>query len=74
MSSAVVTEAAGGMGLATTPGNQAAGRMEAAKNAIPLGRVATADEIARWVPLLAGPHAGFMTGESVVLAGGDLMR
>jgi 3-oxoacyl-[acyl-carrier protein] reductase len=48
--------------------------MEAAKNAIPLGRVATADEIARWVLLLAGPHAGFMTGESVVLSGGDVMR
>ena len=61
-------------GWVATPGNQATGRMDAAKNSIPLGRVATAEEIARWVLLLAGPHAGFMTGESIVLSGGDVMR
>jgi 3-oxoacyl-[acyl-carrier protein] reductase len=48
--------------------------MEAAKASIPLGRVATAEEIARWVLLLAGPHAGFITGECVVLSGGDVLR
>ena len=61
-------------GWVDTPGNRATGRMEAAKASIPLGRVATADEIARWVLLLAGPHAGFMTGESIVLSGGDVLR
>jgi 3-oxoacyl-[acyl-carrier protein] reductase len=61
-------------GWVVTPGNQATGRMEAAKDSIPLGRVATPEEIARWVLLLAGPQAGFMTGESIVLSGGDVMR
>jgi 3-oxoacyl-[acyl-carrier protein] reductase len=61
-------------GWVDTPGNRATGRMEAAKASIPLGRVATAEEIARWVLLLAGPHAGFITGESVVLSGGDVLR
>jgi 3-oxoacyl-[acyl-carrier protein] reductase len=61
-------------GWVDTPGNRATGRMEAAKASIPLGRVATAEEIARWVLLLAGPQAGFLTGESIVLSGGDVMR
>lgn len=61
-------------GWVATPGNQATGRMEAARASIPLGRVATPEEIARWVLLLGGPHAGFMTGESIVLSGGDVIR
>ncbi len=61
-------------GWVATPGNRATGRIEAAMSSIPLGRVATPEEIARWVLLLAGPHAGFMTGESIVLSGGDVMR
>ncbi|TDO46388.1 3-oxoacyl-[acyl-carrier protein] reductase [Kribbella sp. VKM Ac-2527] len=61
-------------GWVDTPGNQKTGRMEAAAASIPLGRVASPEEIARWVLLLAGPQAGFMTGETVVLSGGDVIR
>jgi 3-oxoacyl-[acyl-carrier protein] reductase len=61
-------------GWVDTPGNRATGRMVAAAAAIPLGRVARPAEIARWVLLLAGPDAGFMTGETLVLSGGDVIR
>jgi NAD(P)-dependent dehydrogenase (short-subunit alcohol dehydrogenase family) len=61
-------------GWVDTPGNKATGRMEAAAASIPLGRVGKPAEIARWVLLLAGPEAGFMTGETVVLSGGDVIR
>jgi 3-oxoacyl-[acyl-carrier protein] reductase len=61
-------------GWVDTPGNRATGRMAAAASSVPLGRVATPEEIARWVLLLAGPHAGFITGESIVLSGGDVLR
>jgi len=61
-------------GWVDTPGNKATGRMEAAAASIPLGRVAQPQEIARWVLLLAGPEAGFMTGETLVLSGGDVIR
>jgi NAD(P)-dependent dehydrogenase (short-subunit alcohol dehydrogenase family) len=61
-------------GWVNTAGNRATGRMAAAAASIRLGRVATAEEIARWVLLLAGPDAGFITGESIVLSGGDVLR
>jgi 3-oxoacyl-[acyl-carrier protein] reductase len=61
-------------GWVNTPGNAATGRMEAAAAGIPLGRVAQPEEIARWVSILASPDAGFMTGETVVLSGGDVIR
>jgi len=61
-------------GWVDTPGNKATGRMQAAAASIPLGRVATPDEIAQWVIILASDDAGFMTGETVVLAGGDVLR
>ena len=61
-------------GLVSTPGNAATGRMDAAAASIPLGRVARPGEIAEWVRLLTGSQAGFMTGETVVLSGGDVMR
>jgi 3-oxoacyl-[acyl-carrier protein] reductase len=61
-------------GWVNTPGNAATGRMTAAAASIPLGRVAEPDEIARWVLLLGGPDAAFMTGETVVLSGGDVIR
>jgi hypothetical protein len=44
-------------GWVDTAGNRATGRMAAAAASIPLGRVATAEEIARWVLLLTGPDA-----------------
>jgi NAD(P)-dependent dehydrogenase (short-subunit alcohol dehydrogenase family) len=62
-------------GWVATPGNAATGRMDAAAASIPLGRVAQPEEIAEWVWLLShGPHAAFLTGETVVLSGGDVMR
>ncbi|MDF2442187.1 MAG: 3-oxoacyl-[acyl-carrier protein] reductase [Subtercola sp.] len=62
-------------GWVATPGNAATGRMAAAAASIPLGRVAQPEEIAEWVWLLAqGSHAAFMTGETIVLSGGDVMR
>lgn len=61
-------------GWVDTPGNRATGRMAAAAASIPLGRVAQPAEIARWVLLLAGPDAAFMTGETLVLSGGGLLR
>lgn len=61
-------------GWVDTPGNKATGRMEAAAASIPLGRVAQPREIARWVDILAGEDAGFLTGETIVLSGGDVLR
>jgi len=61
-------------GWVNTPGNAATGRMTAAAAGIPLGRVAEPEEIARWIIFLAGPDASFMTGETIVLSGGDVIR
>ncbi len=61
-------------GWVDTPGNAATGRMEAAAKSIPLGRVAKPEEIGRWVLQLGSPDASFMTGETLVLSGGDVMR
>ena len=62
-------------GWVATPGNAATGRMEAAAASIPLGRVAQPSEIAAWVWLISqGEQAAFLTGETIVLAGGDVMR
>lgn len=61
-------------GWVDTPGNAATGRMAEAAASIPLGRVAQPGEIARWVALLAGPDAAFMTGETITLSGGDVLR
>ncbi|MFW0794983.1 SDR family oxidoreductase [Gordonia sp. CPCC 205515] len=61
-------------GWVDTPGNKATGRMEAAAASIPLGRVAQPREIAGWVKILGSADAGFMTGETVVLSGGDVIR
>ncbi|WP_336715576.1 SDR family NAD(P)-dependent oxidoreductase [Arthrobacter sp. USHLN218] len=62
-------------GWVDTPGNRATGRMDAAAAAIPVGRVAQPAEIAEWAWLLTGsPTAGFMTGETVTLSGGDVIR
>ena len=61
-------------GWVDTPGNAATGRMEAAAASIPLGRVARPSEIAEWVWILTSDAAGFMTGETVTLSGGDVIR
>ncbi|MFT4166313.1 MAG: SDR family oxidoreductase [Microlunatus sp.] len=62
-------------GWVATPGNAATGRMEAAAAGIPLGRVAQPSEIADWVWLLTGGGAAsFMTGDTITLSGGDIIR
>jgi len=62
-------------GWVATPGNAATGRMEEAASSIPIGRVAQPGEIAAWVWLVShGDHAAFLTGETIVLSGGDVMR
>ena len=62
-------------GWIDTPGNAATGRMEAAAASVPLGRVGRPSEIAEWVWILTGSDdAGFMTGETVTLSGGDVIR
>lgn len=60
-------------GWVNTPGNARTGRMEAASDSVPVGRVAQPTEIADWVVLLA-ENSSFMTGETIVLSGGDVMR
>lgn len=41
--------------------------------AIPLGRVQTADDVAAFVSYLAGPDSDYMTGQAVVIDGGVVM-
>lgn len=62
-------------GWVATPGNAATGRMDAAAAGIPLGRVAQPEEIAEWAWLISGGgKATFMTGETLLLTGGDVLR
>lgn len=62
-------------GWVETPGNAATGRIEEARGAIPLGRVALPSEIADWVLLLTSErHTSFMTGETITLSGGAVIR
>lgn len=61
-------------GWVDTPGNAATGRMAQAAASVPLRRVAQPSEVARWVEILGGTDAGFMTGETIVLSGGDVLR
>jgi 3-oxoacyl-[acyl-carrier protein] reductase len=59
-------------GWVDTPGNAATGRMANVAPTIPLGRVASPDEIAEWVLRLAEPE--YMTSETIVLSGGSVIR
>ncbi|HVT53261.1 MAG TPA: SDR family oxidoreductase [Dongiaceae bacterium] len=40
---------------------------------VPLGRIAQADEIARWVEILVSPDSGWMTGAVIPLDGGQVL-
>lgn len=40
---------------------------------VPLGRIAAADEIARWVEILVSPESGWMTGAVIPLDGGQAL-
>jgi 3-oxoacyl-[acyl-carrier protein] reductase len=47
---------------------------EAAEKTIPLGRAGTPDEVARVIAFLCGPDSTFLTGETIEINGGMLMR
>jgi len=40
---------------------------------VPLGRIATADEIARWIEILVSPDSSWMTGAVIPLDGGQVL-
>ncbi len=62
-------------GWVDTPGNRATGRMEAALQAVPLGRAASPEEMADLVWFLAGEgRAGYVTGETIAATGGSAFR
>jgi len=60
-------------GWVETEGTLAGGRIQQAIASIPLGRAAKPEEIADWVFKLGG-HLSYITGETLCIAGGALMR
>jgi NAD(P)-dependent dehydrogenase (short-subunit alcohol dehydrogenase family) len=40
---------------------------------VPLGRIGSADELARWIVLLLGPSTGFVTGAVIPVDGGQIL-
>jgi len=47
---------------------------EAAARSVPLGRAGTPEEVARVIAFLAGPDSAYLTGETIEINGGLLMR
>jgi NAD(P)-dependent dehydrogenase (short-subunit alcohol dehydrogenase family) len=45
-------------------------RWEARVAAIPMGRVGTGDEMGEMIGFLAGPRAGYITGQAINVNGG----
>jgi len=46
----------------------------AAEKSVPLGRAGTPEEVARVIAFLAGPDSAYLTGETIEINGGMLMR
>jgi 3-oxoacyl-[acyl-carrier protein] reductase len=61
-------------GWVETPGTLAGGRLADAVRAVPLGRAAKPEEIADWVWKLGSVPGSYLTGETVVVSGGLVMR
>jgi NAD(P)-dependent dehydrogenase (short-subunit alcohol dehydrogenase family) len=57
-------------GVARARGLSPAAIEEARREAIPLGRTASADEVARVIAFLLSDDAGYMTGQAVNVSGG----
>jgi 3-oxoacyl-[acyl-carrier protein] reductase len=47
---------------------------EATARSVPLGRAGTPEEVARVIAFLAGPDSAYLTGETIEINGGMLMR
>ncbi|MQA11016.1 MAG: SDR family oxidoreductase [Pseudonocardiaceae bacterium] len=61
-------------GWVDTPGTRGNDRMAAALPGIPLGRAAAAEEIADWVWKLVSAETSYVTGETLLIAGGAALR
>ena len=61
-------------GWVATAGTLAGGRIEEAVKAVPLRRAAAPEEIADWVWKLGSTPGSYLTGETVVISGGLVMR
>lgn len=61
-------------GWVDTPGTRGNDRMAAALPGIPLGRAAAPEEIADWVWKLVATESGYVTGETLLIAGGAAIR
>ncbi|MFC3996947.1 SDR family NAD(P)-dependent oxidoreductase [Nocardiopsis sediminis] len=61
-------------GWVDTPGTRGNDRMAEALQGVPLKRAAAPEEIAEWVLTLVSPDNGYMTGETLLIAGGAALR
>ncbi|MCT2588028.1 SDR family NAD(P)-dependent oxidoreductase [Actinophytocola gossypii] len=56
--------------MSLLPGETAEGRAERMKTALPIGRVATVDELANTIAWLAGEQASYLVGHDLLVDGG----
>ena len=61
-------------GWVATEGTLAGGRIQEAVKAVPLGRAAEPEEIADWVWKLSSVPGSYLTGETLVISGGLVLR
>lgn len=61
-------------GWVNTPGTQSNERMKEAISGLPFRRAAAPEEIADWVLALAQADNGYVTGETLMIAGGSALR
>jgi 3-oxoacyl-[acyl-carrier protein] reductase len=61
-------------GWVATEGTLAGGRIQEAVRAVPLGRAAEPAEIADWVWKLASVPGSYLTGATLVISGGLVLR
>src|SRR3954447_5449583 len=61
-------------GWVATEGTLAGGRIDQAVRAVPLGRAAEPEEIADWVWKLASVPGSYLTGETLVISRGLVLR